>query len=437
MMGRPLSSASVRRHPSFVSSAVVGGLLLCLGVATSRPDVLVVALLVSWWVARTFMTEASAVDETAPSLRCHVGSLRHETGRVSGTITWRLPRRADSVLVTLTTAGGKTEQVLTTAQHHRELTIRPHIDHTGTNRLLTATAQTFTHGFVDTDTSTPPVDAVVEVPPATVALHRLALPDRLSPRLGPHPSQRLGEDGEYRDVHPFTPGARLRRIDWKATARLSRRPDELYVRRTDMVNDGSVEIVLDTCDELGQRMVTWGTGDLSRSGRTSMDVAREAASSLTTAYIEVGDRVGLVNLSLGSHQCAIGSGRRHGERVRRVITLTDSSGVDRTMRRSPRMEAGSLVYVCSTFFDPHIARRAVAWRREGHRVIAVDTLPVLDRSGLSREQRRAASVLLLERDVALGVLRRGGVETLRWDGAPETAPLSARMAALASPRRRR
>lgn len=167
-----------------------------------------------------------------------------------------------------------------------------------------------------------------------------------------------------------------------------------------------------------------------------MDVAREAASSLATAYIDAGDRVGLINLSLGSHQCATGSGARHGERLRHVISHTASSGVERTVRRVPRVEAGALIFLCSTFFDPQTAARALAWRRDGHRVIAIDTLPQLDSSGLSQNQRRAASVLHLERNATRALLRRGGVETLRWDAGTDAAPLTVRMAALGSPRRR-
>ncbi|MFN8963951.1 MAG: DUF58 domain-containing protein, partial [Gemmatimonas sp.] len=32
-----------------------------------------------------------------------------------------------------------------------------------------------------------------------------------------HASARPGDGGEFRDLHPYAPGDRVRRIDWKAT----------------------------------------------------------------------------------------------------------------------------------------------------------------------------------------------------------------------------
>ena len=53
---------------------------------------------------------------------------------------------------------------------------------------------------------------VAPAAPAPTGAHRLT-------PVGPG-----GDGGDFRDIHPFTAGNRLRRIDWKATAREGRTP---------------------------------------------------------------------------------------------------------------------------------------------------------------------------------------------------------------------
>ena len=45
---------------------------------------------------------------------------------------------------------------------------------------------------------------------------------------------------------------RLRRIDWKATARRGQNAGDLYVRRTAALADATVLIVLDSRDDVGE-----------------------------------------------------------------------------------------------------------------------------------------------------------------------------------------
>ena len=70
------------------------------------------------------------------------------------------------------------------------------------------------------------------VAPRRAAIGSLPLPRRLQGLTGAHESARAGDGGDFRDIHPFTAGDRLRRIDWKATARRGQNAADLYVRRT-------------------------------------------------------------------------------------------------------------------------------------------------------------------------------------------------------------
>lgn len=259
------------------------------------------------------------------------------------------------------------------------------------------------------------------VQPVLHRLPRLPLAPRLTGLHGAHEGSRPGQGGDFRGIHPFVPGDELRRVDWKATARAARRSGELLVRRTNSLSDASAVIVMDTADDLGAVVATWGSTDAARSGVTSLDHARSAARSLAAATIEQGDRVAFHTLALGGRSVRSGGGRRHLARIVAEISASGRAGDDARFRRTPPVPHGSIIYVLSTFFDGAAAEIAMRWRASGHRVVAVDTLPNLDRSRLTTERTLALHVLLAERQDMLHQLRESAVETVRWssdvDGA--------------------
>ena len=259
------------------------------------------------------------------------------------------------------------------------------------------------------------------VAPASRDLPALPLAPRLTGLHGAHEGSRAGQGGDFRDIHPFAPGDELRRVDWRATARAARRPGELFVRRTNSLSDASVVIAVDAADDLGEVVATWGSGDLERSGTTSLDNAREAARSLATAAISVGDRVAYHVLVQGGRSLRSGTGSRHLARVVAEIAGTGQTGDDSRYRRTPPVPHGSVIAVLSTFFDGAAAELALMWRASGHRVLAVDTLPALDSARLSAEQSLALRIVLAERDDMFHDLGAAGVEIVRWDAAAEAA----------------
>lgn len=253
------------------------------------------------------------------------------------------------------------------------------------------------------------------VAPASRDLSALPLAPRLTGLHGSHEGSRPGQGGDFRDIHPFAPGDELRRVDWRATARAARRPGELFVRRTNTLSDASVVLAVDAADDLGEVVATWGSGDLERSGTTSLDNAREAARSLATAAVSAGDRVAYHVLVHGGRSLRSGTGARHLARVVAAIAGTGQAGDDSRYRRTPPVPHGSVIAVLSTFFDGAAAELALMWRASGHRVLAVDTLPELDSSRLSAEQRLALRIVLAERDDMFHDLASAGVEIVRWD----------------------
>ena len=219
------------------------------------------------------------------------------------------------------------------------------------------------------------------VRPRRLPLRRLPLPARLLGLTGQHVSTRPGDGGEFRDIDLFHPGDRLRRIDWRATARAGR-SGELYVRRTTATSDAAVHLVLDARDDLTGMVADWSRA-YPRPALSSLDIAREAAASLAAAYAAVGDRVGFDDLGESHRVLPPRAGARHRERVMREIELTTATGTTFQRVRSPRLSPGAIVYVLSTFLDDQPSTLALGWRASGHRVIAVDTLPVRDARDLT------------------------------------------------------
>ncbi|MGB4137319.1 MAG: DUF58 domain-containing protein [Microbacterium sp.] len=394
------------RTPVLAVSLIGAVLLAATGLTFSRPDVVAVglplALAFGWALLRR---------PEGGTMRILLGAA--EPGQ-DGLVRAKADVDADADWVQLAVdqAGRRrgTAEVVP-----REDALRSHarLRHSGPIELLAVTARAVRFDGAWVTEPTPRTGLDWNAVPETRAIAALPTAPRLTGLHGTHEGARPGQGGDFRDIHPFAPGDELRRVDWRATARLARSPGELYVRRSNALSDSSVVIAVDTADDLGEVVATWGTGDIERTGTTSLDLAREAALSLATAAIGSGDRVAFHELAPGGRAVRSGAGRRQLARLRDAISAT-GGGDEGRFRRTPPVPHGSIVFVLSTFFDGAAAELATRWRASGHTVVAVDVLPAADTARLSVEQRLATRTLLAERADVLAELRRIGVEVLRW-----------------------
>lgn len=274
------------------------------------------------------------------------------------------------------------------------------------------------------------------IPPAHVTLASLPLPRRLLGLTGTHDSSRPGEGGNFHDIHPFVPGDRLRRIDWKTTARRGRFTGDLYVRRASATSEATVVIVMDSRDDVGEQVAEWQRNRPAQKGIGSLDLAREAAASLAAAYVRAGDRVGFNDLAGSARMVAPGGGGRQLRRLQQAIALTQQpSGGPTHRRRLPILPAGAIVYVLSTFLDDEIGRMAALWRRAGHRVIAVEALPAARFDRTTRTERIAHRILLMERGDRIRSLAAQGVEFLTWQESDSASSRATGLRMLSRPAR--
>ncbi|MFC7622978.1 DUF58 domain-containing protein [Microlunatus sp. GCM10028923] len=294
----------------------------------------------------------------------------------------------------------------------------------------------------------------ITVLPGLQRLSLVPLPFRLQGLTGPHSWRRAGDGGELHDVRPFAPGDRLRRIDWRVTAR--RAADrtggqgmsqlaELYVRRTYATADACVMLVLDSRDEIGPVVSSWGDATEVREDQaTSLDIARVAALSIADRYLGGGDRVGLEDLGRMQRPVRPAGGQHQARRLALHLALAAPLGEPGRRERVPRLPSGSMIVLCSTFLDDDVARIAIDWHRTGHRVVAVDVLPRPVTRDLSDRGRTAYRMIMLERVLRFRGLARTGIELIRWDPRPagaelggESVPADAALTAMSRLRRRR
>lgn len=412
-------------HPQAHTMAGVGisALVLVAAILLGRPELAAIGAipLLSIVFARGAaggatgieLLEAGQLDGPAPSAHVRVW------GTPGGWL--RLRARAAHMLPAETLLALPGHADPETGRAQRRLRVRAPIVRTGEHRLFGLDAASISGiGSAATPVfSTEPVRLLVR--PATQPLPQVPLPHRLDGLTGAHRSRRIGDGGDFHDIHLFTAGDRLRRIDWRTTARHAAPGRlDLYVRRTYATADATIVIAIDSRDDVGGDASTWsGGGKLSLAEATSLDLAREAAASLSKAYLDAGDRVGIEDLAGRQRPLPAASGSRHLERILRQLTTASPRSWSTVRARAPQIPSGALAFVVSTFLDEEAALVARQWHAQGHRVIAVDVLPPIRTGGLTDRMLTAYRMVAMERHDRIVRLRRSGIAVVTWTPGAE------------------
>lgn len=381
-------------------------LLAALGLLLSRPDIVALGLPLAVWSVMAILGTPRWIDATV-ELTAQPGAESQERAQVD------IASDADWTQLAVA-QGGQRSALVDVPSGVGVVRTTTRLRHSGPAETL-AVIPRFIYadgGFASEQGERVSIDW--NAAPTVRALTMLPVSDHLIGIHGNHAGIRPGHGGDFRDIRPFVAGDELRRVDWKATARLARQPGEIFVRRTDSLSDASIVIAMDTAEELGESVATWGTGDTERSGVTSLDRAREGARSLAEAAISLGDRVSFHVLEPGGRTVRTGSGARHLARISAAIAASGESALRSRFRRTPSVPPRSTVFVLSTFFDGAAAVLAIRWRASGHRVVAIDTLPETDTQRLSPSQRVALRLLMTERADVFHDLRHAGIDIVQW-----------------------
>jgi len=165
--------------------------------------------------------------------------------------------------------------------------------------------------------------------------------DRITSTLGKHTSDQRGLGLEPASIRQYTPGDDVRRIDWKATARLN----HPHIREFELMTNPTTALFVD-------HRATMATG---HDGETKLDYAREVALAFVNSAQSLRSRIGLYTVgddgptnSFSPH-----SSSDHYLRARRVLGDLQPTGTDETTRRTfrPRRSTGEADRVAASLTD--------------------------------------------------------------------------------------
>jgi uncharacterized protein (DUF58 family) len=379
-------------------------LVLAVGLGFGRPDVALLGLPLAATAAFTLRR-----PDGAPATSLLIVDVEDDEVVAEA----RVARTAGVELVVLAVSAYREPPTTVVVGAARAASMRAELPvlHNGPQEVLRISGQAVSAGG-DVVEPLEPRSASTTIAPAPERLTALLLPHRLTSRPGAHPARRLGDGLDFRDLAPFAPGDRLRRIDWRATARSPRQETELIVRRMDATAEAAAVIALDSRHDVGSVIAEWGSNRPARKGVASLDLARPAVTAIAAAYLEAGDRVAFHDLTGAAETARSGGGRRKLDQIRAVVdrTATRPGGV----LRAPVLPSAAVVHLLSTFLDDDVAALAVLWRSAGHRVVAVDVLPEPNLQGADEAHRLAHRILRLERRDRLERLRAVGVTVVAW-----------------------
>jgi uncharacterized protein (DUF58 family) len=255
----------------------------------------------------------------------------------------------------------------------------------------------------------------LRVYPREEALRKLVAPLETQLASGSEVSRRKGEGIEFADIRPFVPGDRIRRVNWRASARRS----ELWVNEAHPERNTDVILFLDTFTEA------------RRPDGSTLDQAVRAAATLTHRYLERRDRVGIVGFGGVLRWLLPGTGIVQLYRI--VEALIDTEIVlnyawkDLDVIPTRTLPPQALVLALTPLLDDRAVGALLDLRGRGFDLAVVEVSPEPFAPAMSEgdeADRLAYRIWGLRREAMRSRYRRLGVAVAHWsDGDPLQAAL--------------
>ena len=232
---------------------------------------------------------------------------------------------------------------------------------------------------------------------------RLLRPLRTQVFSGNQVSRARGEGIEFADVRPFAPGDRVKRINWRASARRS----QLWVNERHPERNADVVLFLDSFAEVG-------------AGETTLDAAIRAAAGLADRYLREKDRVGLVSFGGRLAWLVPASGPVQLYRILDAALETEIvvSHAWREIDVIPRrtLPPQALVLALTPLLDERSIAALLDLRARGFDVAVVEVSPrAFVEPGTGEERELAYRMWQLRHEVRRARFERAGVPVAVWD----------------------
>jgi uncharacterized protein (DUF58 family) len=240
--------------------------------------------------------------------------------------------------------------------------------------------------------------------PSPERVDELLRPEKTQVFSGNYVSRERGEGIEFADLRPFAPGDRVRRVNWRASARRG----ELWVNEYRPERNADVVVFLDTFAEAA-----------GEDGST-LDRGVRAASAFVGHYLRHKDRVGFV--SFGGRLNWLQPRTGVAQLYRIVDALVDAeiilnyawSDVDVIPRNT--LPPRSLIVALTPLLDDRSASALLDLRGRGFdlAVVEVSPLPFVP-PGKGDRAELAHRIWLLQRSLVRAQFERAGVAVGTWD----------------------
>lgn len=244
--------------------------------------------------------------------------------------------------------------------------------------------------------------------PGAFPLRQLRIrPQRTHGFAGPVPAQLGGPGVEFYGVREYHAGDPLRWINWRASAR---HPRALFTSEFEQERIADVGLILDARRR----------SDLRVGDRSLLEQSIRATASLANAFLEDGDRVGLLIYGWFLDWTFPGYGKVQSERILRSLARTRAgdSIVFETLDYLPVrfFPARSQIVVVSPLFGDDVPT-LIRLRARGYSVLLVSPDPIAFEASdipASEEAALAVRIACLERALHIRALRRAGIQVVDW-----------------------
>lgn len=243
----------------------------------------------------------------------------------------------------------------------------------------------------------------LRVYPSVETLQALLEPLETQVYVGNQVARTRGDGIEFADIREWTPGDRLRRVNWRASARRG----DLWVNDQHPERNTDIVLFLDAFTDV--RLRTRGT----------LDLTVRAAASLAHRYLQRKDRVGLVTFGGYLSWLLPASGTRQLYRIVDSLLQLDvqmSFAMKNIDVLPPRtLPAKALVLAITPLLDPRSTAALIDLRARGYDLVAVEVSPVPFVQPHDDELSQLSYRLWrLSRDALRRRYERAGVPVVAW-----------------------